>query len=49
LLDLNTVSQGIDGLRLISAVSINELGQILCGAVDAGGASRAVLLSVVGN
>lgn len=49
LLDLNQTSQGLDGLTLISAVSINEVGQILCGAVDAGGASRAVLLSIVGN
>jgi uncharacterized membrane protein len=49
LLDLNQVTDGLAGLTLVSAVSINELGQILCGAVDAGGVSRAVLLSIIGN
>jgi hypothetical protein len=49
LLDLNQSTQGSDGLTLTAAVSINELGQILCEGVDAGGASHAVVLSIVGN
>ncbi|MEZ4533225.1 MAG: hypothetical protein R2855_19680 [Thermomicrobiales bacterium] len=48
-LDLNQIAQPIDGLTLVAAVAINELGQILCTAVDAAGGSRAVLLSVLGN
>jgi hypothetical protein len=49
LLDLNQTSQGIEGLTLTTAVSINELGQILCAGIDAGGASHAVVLSIMGN
>jgi uncharacterized membrane protein len=48
-LDLNQSSQPVEGLTLTSAVSINELGQILCEGVDASGKSHAVLLSIVGN
>ena len=49
LLELNQSAQPVDGIMLTSAVSINELGQILCAGVDASGNSRAVLLSVLGN
>ncbi|MCA9858519.1 MAG: hypothetical protein KC438_02310 [Thermomicrobiales bacterium] len=48
-LELNQVIQPIDGLILTAAVAINEMGQVLCTAVDTGGASHAVLLSVMGN
>ncbi len=48
-LDLNLIVQPIAGLTLISAVSINEMGQVLCAAVDASGVSHAVLLSILGN
>lgn len=49
LLDLNQNAAPLDGLVLTSAVSINEIGQVLCAAIDAAGASRAVLLTIVGN
>ena len=48
-LDLNQIVQPIEGLTLTAAVSINELGQVLCAAEDASGISHAVLLSVLGN
>jgi uncharacterized membrane protein len=48
-LDLNQSAQPIEGITLTSAVSINELGQILCAGVDASGSGHAVLLSIVGN
>lgn len=48
-LDLNQIVEPIEGLILTEAVSINELGQVLCAAVDASGGSRAVLLSILGN
>lgn len=48
-LDLNQSAQPVDGITLTSAVSINELGQILCAGVDASGKSRAILLSILGN
>lgn len=48
-LDLNQIIQPIEGLTLTAAVAINELGQVLCTAVDPAGGSRAVLLSVLGN
>ncbi len=48
-LDLNQIVEPIDGLALTAAVAINELGQVLCAAVDASGTSHAVLLSILGN
>ena len=48
-LDLNQIVEPVDGLTLTAAVAINELGQVLCSAVDAAGVSHAVLLSVLGN
>jgi uncharacterized membrane protein len=48
-LDLHLIVQPIEGLTLGSAVSINELGQVLCAGVDASGVSHAVLLSILGN
>ncbi len=48
-LDLNQYIQPVEGLTLTAAVAINELGQVLCAAVDASGVSHAVLLSVLGN
>lgn len=48
-LDLNQNAQPVEGVALISAVSINELGQILCSGIDASGKSHAVLLSIIGN
>lgn len=48
-LDLNQTAEPVEGLALTAAVSINELGQILCAGVDAGGKGHAVLLSIVGN
>lgn len=47
--DLNVSAQPVDGVTLTSAVSINEMGQILCAGVDASGNSHAVLLSILGN
>lgn len=48
-LDLNQIVEPIEGISLIAAVSINELGQVLCAGVDPSGVSHAVLLSVLGN
>lgn len=48
-LDLNSIVQPIEGLTLTAAVTINEMGQVLCTALDASGVSHAVLLSVLGN
>ena len=48
-LDLNQNALPIEGVTLTTAVSINEMGQILCGGIDAAGKSHAVLLSIVGN
>ncbi len=48
-LDLNQSAQPVEGITLTTAVSINELGQVLCGGVDASGKSHALLLSVLGN
>ena len=48
-LDLNQLIQPLDGLTLTAAVAINELGQVLCTAVDSAGVTHAVLLSVLGN
>jgi len=48
-LNLNQSAQPVEGITLTSAVSINQLGQILCGGVDASGSSHAVLLSIIGN
>ncbi len=48
-LDLNQLAQPVEGLTLTAAVAINELGQVLCAAVDTSGVSHAVLLSVLGN
>jgi len=48
-LDLNQSAAPIEGVTLTAAVSINELGQVLCEGVDAAGKSHAVLLSMVGN
>lgn len=48
-IDLNQIAQPIEGLTLVAAVSINEMGQVLCTAADSAGASRAVVLSVLGN
>ncbi len=48
-LDLNLIVEPVEGLTLTAGVAINELGQVLCAALDASGASHAVLLSVLGN
>ena len=48
-LDLNLSAQPIEGVTLTSAVSINEIGQILCAGIDASGSSHAVLLATMGN
>lgn len=48
-LDLNQTVEPVAGLTLSAAVGVNELGQVLCAAIDAAGASHAVLLSVRGN
>jgi uncharacterized membrane protein len=48
-LDLNLIAQPVEGLTLNAAVAINEMGQVLCAAVDVSGVSHAVLLSVLGN
>lgn len=47
--DLNQNAQRIEGVTLTTAVAVNELGQVLCGGIDANGKSHAVLLSIVGN
>lgn len=49
LFDLNQNVMPLEGLTLTTAVSINETGQVLCGAVDANGVSHAVVLSIMGN
>lgn len=48
-LDLNQSATPVEGITLTTAVSINELGQVLCGGVDAAGKSHAVLLTMMGN
>ncbi len=48
-LDLNRSATPVEGVTLTTAVSINDLGQVLCGGVDAAGKSHAVLLSIIGN
>lgn len=49
ILPLDQHAAPLDGLRLTSAVSINELGQVLCSAIDGNGLTHAVVLSIVGN
>jgi uncharacterized membrane protein len=48
-LDLNEIAALDAGVVLTEGISVNALGQILCRAVDAEGADRIVVLSVLGN
>ncbi len=48
-LDLNTITAGLEQLTLVDAVSVNTFGQILCRAIDDAGSARIAVLSVIGN
>jgi probable HAF family extracellular repeat protein len=49
-LDLNQVSTVEDaGLRLTEAVAVDDLGRVLCMALDADGNSHVALLEILGN
>lgn len=47
--DLNITAQPVEGVLLTAAVSIDEMGQVLCSGIDADGKSHAILLSLLGN
>jgi len=49
LLDLNDISAGAGDLHLSEGVAINNFGQIICRAFDAGGNPHVVVLTVLGN